>query len=41
MENYSTVSGWQELIIQYKSFKFLAAVVIANFENHNYMIENL
>lgn len=34
MENYSTVSGWQELIIQYKSFKFLAAVITANFANH-------
>ena len=38
MENYSTATGWQEFIFQYKSFKCLAAVITANFENHIWLI---
>ena len=32
MENYSTVTGWQELLFPCKSFELSALVAIATFE---------
>ena len=32
MENHSSVTGWQEFFVSYKSFKLSAAVTIATFE---------